>query len=206
MPGQRVQVRHRPGLGLVVGLAGLLLTLLSFTALPWVSDGGQDVSLFDVRDQFEGMDPPSEVAYIVGYARWGWIAVFGLATVALVTSAALVPSSKTARIVISCFIFAVFGLFAIGIGVLANAWDDRGVVGPRIGAGFLLLVAIIAQIAAFADWFTGEMAPDPAFGAWAGFLGLAAVLTGCMMGTRTEPLSAWRPMPAPMSPPAPIRR
>jgi hypothetical protein len=198
MVGQHVPVRHRPGLGLLVGLAGLLLVLLSFTALPWASEGGQDTSLFDIRDQYEGIDPPSEVAYIVAYARWVWIAVLGGAAVALVISAALVPSSKAARIVIGCLVFAVFGLFGAVIGVLANAFDERGVVGPRIGGAFLALVAIAAYTGAYVDGFTGDAAPDAAFGVWAGFLGLAAVLTGCLMGTRTEPMPTWAPTGPPM--------
>jgi hypothetical protein len=182
-------VRHRPGAGLVVGLAGLLLMLLSFVALPWVSQNGQDVSLLDIRDRFEGIDPPSEIAYVVAYARWVWIVVLALAALAVLTSAALVPSSKGARIAIGCVAFGVLGLIGIGIGVLANAFDERGVVGPRIGAGFLALGAIALHTGAYIDLFTGQGAPDAAFGMWAGFLGLALVVTGCMMGTRTEPVN-----------------
>jgi hypothetical protein len=168
--------------------------LVSFVGLPWVSGNGRSVSLMDIRDQFEGIDPPSEVAYVVAYARWVWIVVLALAAVAVLTSAAFVPSSKAARIVIGCVVFAVFGLFGIGISFLANGLDDRGVVGPRVGAGFLALVAIGLHVGAYVDLFTGDAAPDAALGVWAGFLGLALVFTGCMIGTRTEPVNpgpAW---------------
>jgi hypothetical protein len=189
--GAGPQVRHRPGPGLAVGAAGLVLMLLSFIALPWVSQNGESVSLMDIRNQFEGIDPPSEVAYGVTYARWVWIVVLALAAVAVLTSAAFVPSSKAARIVIGSVVFAAFGLLGIGISFLANGLDERGVVGPRVGAGFLTLAAIALHVGAYVDLFTGDAAPDAALGVWAGFVGLVLVFTGCMMGTRAEPVNPW---------------
>jgi hypothetical protein len=193
--GPQVIVRHRPGLGLVVGLAGLLLAILSLTALPWISEGSDDATLSDIRGQFEGIDPPSEVAYVVAYARWVWIVLLVVAAISVLISTALVPSSKGARIAISCVVFAFFGILAIAIGVLVNLWDERGVVGPRINAAFLTTCAIAAHVGAHIDLFTGEGAPDPAFGVWVGHIGLIAVLIGCMIGTRAEPQPAPPPVP-----------
>jgi len=42
------------------------------------------------------------------------------------------------------------------------------------------------------DLFGEDVAPDPALGVWAGVGGLVLVLVGCVMGTRTERLPAYR--------------
>jgi len=64
-PGQRppghgplgpAAVRHRPGAGLVVGLVGLVLLVASLTALPWISVGGEDATLSDLRDAYSALD------------------------------------------------------------------------------------------------------------------------------------------------------
>jgi hypothetical protein len=55
-PAGAAVVRHRPGGGLVLGLIGAIALLLSFTALPWVSAGGEDVTFPDIRDAFEAID------------------------------------------------------------------------------------------------------------------------------------------------------
>jgi hypothetical protein len=165
--------------------------LMSFVGLPWITESGRSVSLMDIRDQFEGIDPPSEVAYVVAYARWVWIVVLAIAAVAVLTSGAFVPSSMAARIVIGCVVWAAFGVFGIGISFLANGLDDRGVVGPRAGAAFLAIVAIGLHVGAYIDLFTGDAEPDAALGVWVGFLGVALVLIGCTMGTRAEPVDPW---------------
>jgi hypothetical protein len=174
-------VRHRPGPGLIVGLSGLLVMLLSFLALPWVSEG-EDVSLSDIRDQFDGVDPPSDIAFIVNYAKGLWGVVLGVAILALVTSS-FVPRSKGARIVIGLLVFAPV---AFWLGALINAIDDRGVVGPRIGGAFLTLLASAFHVGAYVDLYVGEGAADPAYGVFAGFAGLILVFIGCVMGSRVE--------------------
>ncbi len=49
-------VRHRPGFGLVLGLAGAIALVLSLTTLPWVSQGGEEASFSDIRDVYENVD------------------------------------------------------------------------------------------------------------------------------------------------------
>jgi hypothetical protein len=44
--------RHRPGRGLVLGLCGLGALLLSFFGLPWISEGGEDLTFKDLREIF----------------------------------------------------------------------------------------------------------------------------------------------------------
>jgi hypothetical protein len=41
--------RHRPGIGLLLGLAGLVALTLSFTVLPWAVTGGDEVTFPDIR-------------------------------------------------------------------------------------------------------------------------------------------------------------
>jgi hypothetical protein len=55
-PGAATAIRHRPGIGLVVGLVGLGILLLSLTTLPWISSGGTDVTLADIRDELDRGD------------------------------------------------------------------------------------------------------------------------------------------------------
>ena len=42
--------KFRPGAGLVVGILGLVALVLSFTALPWATGGGEEASFQDIRD------------------------------------------------------------------------------------------------------------------------------------------------------------
>jgi len=45
----RTVVRHKPGLGALLGVGGFVMLLLSLTVLPWVSAGGHDTSFSDIR-------------------------------------------------------------------------------------------------------------------------------------------------------------
>ena len=47
-----MRLKHSPGPGLIVGLCGIAALLLSYFALPWVSEGGEDVSFEDIREMF----------------------------------------------------------------------------------------------------------------------------------------------------------
>jgi hypothetical protein len=49
-------VRHRAGVGLVLGAVGVLALVLSLTALPWVSAGGDEATFSDIRDAFDALD------------------------------------------------------------------------------------------------------------------------------------------------------
>jgi hypothetical protein len=53
-------VRHRPGFGLVLGLAGAIALVVSLTMLPWISEGGEDASFSDIREIYENVDDLTE--------------------------------------------------------------------------------------------------------------------------------------------------
>ncbi|MGH9213218.1 MAG: hypothetical protein ACRD2C_21495, partial [Acidimicrobiales bacterium] len=75
---------------------------------------------------------------------------------------------------------------------LATINREPGIV--AFDGGFLSLCAIAAQTGAHVDLFSGDGAPDPAIGVWAGHLGRLAVFIGCLIGTRTEqvaPTGSW---------------
>jgi hypothetical protein len=221
MPGGG-SVRHRPGPGLLMGAIGVLLMVLSLTALPWVSAGGEDATFSDIRDAFDAVDdyygagavtagpalprvqqqelppvgepapvptptavdPPSN-DFIEIYADMGWIVELAILVMAVVFATWLVPASKSGRM--------VTGFITAGIvGLAVNAADNEGSVGPRVCGALAALMGIGLHAFALLDLFGDEYAPDPAWGVWAGVLGLLLVLTGCCMGTRVERGPAYR--------------
>jgi hypothetical protein len=52
------------------------------------------------------------------------------------------------------------------------------------------LVAGGLYAAALYEFFGSDYASDPAYGVWAGAGGMAAVLVGCLVGTRRRPATA----------------
>jgi hypothetical protein len=216
-------VRHRPGPGLALGLAGLVLLLLSLTVLPWVSEGGEDASFGDIRDAFDAADdygtsvepamsgvrqqelppigepvePPipeytvpeyptpspsatsSETDFIELYVDLLWISVVVMGAVAVLFATWAVPRSKSGRMVTGFLIAGVVGL-------AINAADEEGTVGPRVSGALVTLLAGGLHTFAVFDMYGDDYAPDPAWGVWAGFVGLLLVLIGCVMGTRID--------------------
>jgi hypothetical protein len=62
-----MRLKQSPGLGLVVGLCGIAALLLSYFALPWISEGGEDVTFDDIRaafhpDESSGSTPDPSVS------------------------------------------------------------------------------------------------------------------------------------------------
>jgi hypothetical protein len=238
--------RHRPGIGLILGLAGAAALVLSLTTLPWISGGGQDVSFSNIREAYEHIDDRTESpltagtgsagqaptdssggsvdpsvtsttavegggslgvpvdppdlpstdqvvddaentgknTYLEFYTKWGWIGVLAGVSLAILFTTLVVPSNKAGRM-LTCFFTA--GM----LGLLINAADDEGKVAPRV-CGALMTLAM-AGLHGVAIWalFSEDLAPDPAVGVWAGAAGLAAVLVGCIAGTRHERVSAY---------------
>jgi hypothetical protein len=83
------------------------------------------------------------------------------------------------------------GFFMAGmIGVGLNAADDEGSVAPKLCGALMTLVAAGLHGAAIWSLFSGEFAPDPATGVWAGVAGLVIVFVGCIVGTRRERVNA----------------
>ena len=174
-------VRHRPGAGLVLGLIGLALLLASLTALPWISSGGEDATFSDIRDALDEAPSSNSVAtdYIETYAAGGAWIVMGLAVIAVLFTTWAVPRSKAGRI---CTGLLVAGL----IGVAANAADDKGTFGPRISGTVAAGLCLLMHGYAVNDLFNDDFMPDPAWGAWAGVVGVVLVGVGCLVGTRIE--------------------
>lgn len=191
-------VGHRPGPGAIVAVVGLLLFFLAVTALPWASAGDQDATRSDFQEAYEAAQDAGaefEDEYLGIYAKWLWILMLVFLGVAVLFSTLVVPSSKAGRLVIG---FLTGGV----VGLVLNAIDDDGRVGPRVTAALqVILVSVIHGIAMFMI-FDGPNEPDPAIGIWAGFAGLAVVLFGCVIGTRVERgAPTYMPPPMPVAPP-----
>jgi len=174
-------------MGLVIGLIGLALLLASLTALPWVSSGGEDATFSDIRDAFDQSPSSSTVAtdYIETYAAGGAWIVVGLAAMAVLFTTWVVPSSKAGRV--------GTGLLVGGLlGVVVNAVDDKGTFGPRISGVAAAGLCLLMHGYAVNDLFNDDFAPDPAWGAWAGIVGVVLVGVSCLVGTRTERVPSYR--------------
>jgi hypothetical protein len=50
--GVPMRLKQSPGTGAIVGLVGIAFLLLSYFALPWISQGGESVSFTDMREAF----------------------------------------------------------------------------------------------------------------------------------------------------------
>lgn len=70
------QVTERPGVGLALVLAGIVLALTSLLALPWVDapEGFDDATLLDVRSDVSDAPEPTEVIPDFGWWYIDWIA------------------------------------------------------------------------------------------------------------------------------------
>lgn len=192
------------GFGALAGLAGLTCVLLALMVLPWFTAGGQDVHLSDLRAAFEdgeGLTEPesgvsgdgperslpddltspgqvtdavedgvrdaagdaADAAVDTGKARYLelyterlWVVVAAGAALAVVFSTILAPRS-----------------FALSL-----------LLGFRRLSGVVTVLAGSAHGAALWFLFTGDGAPEPAYGVWLGLAGFAAVLGGCVIGPK----------------------
>jgi hypothetical protein len=194
----------RPGYGLLLGATGLLSLCLSLFVLPW-AEGGRDVTFPDIRDAYAAMDdqaPPSVVSgtgaalpdgpnpvegvgsfgtdYLEIYLEGIWALVLGVSVVAVVVAALWVPATQPGRMMLG---FACAGV----LGLAANAADKRGHVAPRLVGAVLAGAALVAHVWAVRRLFGQDGAPDPTVGVWAGPVGLALVVVGCIVGTRAVP-------------------
>ncbi|HET6948888.1 MAG TPA: hypothetical protein VFI47_00830 [Acidimicrobiales bacterium] len=192
------------GFGALVGVAGLACLLAALLALPWFEAGGREVTLSDLREAFtlaetdpddlvpgdtggtlpdlsEGVPSPEQVSdaveqqardaaaetaasvidsgrsrYLELYTDVLWMVVAGAAALAVVLSTILSPRS-----------------FALSLLIGLRGLSAAATVAAGIAHGVALWVV-----------FSGEGAPDPAFGVWLGLGGLAAVLLACIVGPK----------------------
>ena len=191
------------GFGALFGLAGLGCFVVALVVLPWFRVGDRDVGLHDIADSFavaetdpgdvvpgagegsaetgDGLPTPAELA---GTAEQG-------ARDAAGEVAAEAIDSTRARYLD----FYTDTLWMGAIAAAAAAVVLSTLLAPRSLALSLLLgfrtVAGLATVAAagahgVALWvvFSGDGAPDPAWGVWLGVGGLAGVLLGCIIGPK----------------------
>ena len=188
-PGEAAHLRHRPGAGAVVAAVGLLMVFLSLFGLPWISSDDRDVSFPDIREAFEVADDAGSGVgpggggttgdYLEWYAEWIWLAVLAILALAIVVSTLLVPTSVAARVIVG-------GLTVGVVGAVVMALDKEGTVGPKL-CGALITVMAMGLHGFFVVELFDEMAEaSPAYGVWVGVVGLVVVMTGCIIGTRTE--------------------
>jgi hypothetical protein len=187
------QVRHLPGMGAIVAVVGLLIFLVSVASLPWARVGGEDVTRSDVVDayEYEQENDLDDVDYVGEYATSWWMLVAGVLALAVLFSTLVVPPSKAGRMVTG---------FVLGslVGLAVNAADNDGRVGPRISAALAIFgAAAVHGLAQFL--LLGDLQdPDVGIGIWGSVVGLAVMLTGCSLGTRTvQAPAAGLPAPAP---------
>jgi hypothetical protein len=128
--------------------------------------------------------PSAENTYLEAYTSFGWIGVISGVCLAVLFATLLVPSSKAWRMVTGFLTASILGL-------ILNAADSDGTVGPRVSGAIAALVASVGHGVAIYSLFSEEFAPDPAVGVWVGVAGLAAVVVGCIMGTRSEQVQAY---------------
>jgi hypothetical protein len=194
--GPRTVVRHRPGIGLALGLVGIAMLLLSYFALPWASGGGVEADFSDIRDVYSQTSdygvPVSASAsdtnaeFMELYVEVIWYGIVAMAIVAVVFATWLVPRSRGVRGVIGFLVGGVLGL-------VINIVDEHGKVGPRLTGALLGLVCLAVHGYALSIVFGEDYSPDPAIGVWSGAAGLVVVIVGCLVGTRSErvPATGW---------------
>lgn len=189
--GVPLRLQHSPGKGLAIGLAGILALLLSYFALPWISEGGQDVMFEDIRQAFHPEESSTatidagaassddDTDELEAYTDWGWTTVLYLSIAGVVFAAWLVPRDRVGRLVTGTLTIPCLGW--------VNLFDREGASAPRVlstlGAAFVVLEVVGNAYNIFWD---GSGAPDPAIGAWLGVAGSIAVLVACVIGTERE--------------------
>jgi hypothetical protein len=117
------------------------------------------------------------------YAKGLCWALLVVASLAVLTATLWVPRTKGGRMGTG---FLTAGLVGLGI----NALDERGRTAPRVTGALVATACLGAHVTAVLQMFDADGAPDPAIGAWAGAVGLAIVVVGCIVGTRTRTRSA----------------
>jgi hypothetical protein len=98
---------------------------------------------------------------------------------AVVFSTLFVPSSHAGRVVIGTLTGGLLGAIIMAV-------DKEGRVAPRVNGAIITGLATIMHVVAVNQMFDDAMHVDPAYGVYVGYAGLAAVLVGCIIGTRTE--------------------
>src|SRR5688572_15672637 len=77
-PGPRTE---RPGAGLALAAAGIVLGLLCLLTLPWAEGGGETATFMDIRDAVSGAPDPTDIVTEVGWWYLSWAAFTAFAVV-----------------------------------------------------------------------------------------------------------------------------
>jgi len=191
------------GAGAFFGVVGLGCFLAALMVLPWFEAGDQEVTLAGIRSAFtipetrpedvlpgsEGEPPPAEGP--IPTPGEVTDAVEDAARDAAAEAAASAIDTGKARY-LELYVERLWFLAAVGVG-LAVLFST--VLAPRSFAlslllGFRRLSGVVTVFAGLAHgaalWivFSGDGAPDPAFGVWLGLVGLGSVLLGCIVGPK----------------------
>jgi hypothetical protein len=181
------------GAGALFGVAGLICFLLALVVLPWFRAGGQEVALSDLRSAFsvpetqpedlpgandeeasptgaDGVPSPDEVRETVEDE---------VRDAAAEAAANAIDTGKTRYLELYVERLWIFAAIAVAVAVASAL-----LLGFRRLAAFVTLLAGGVHAAALWVVFTGDGAPDPAFGVWLGLGGLAAVFVGCLLGPK----------------------
>lgn len=181
------------GAGALVGVVGLACFLLGLVVLPWFEAGGQEVALSDLRTAFtlpetdpadlpgandeeasptgaDGVPTPDEVSEAVEDE---------VRDAAAQAAADAIDTGKTRYL--ELYVERVWGFAAIAV---ALAVLFGALLGFRRLSGLVTVLVGAAHGAALWIVFTGDGAPNPAFGVWLGLFGLAAVLVACIIGPK----------------------
>jgi hypothetical protein len=202
---RRSGVRLPVGAGALVGLAGLTCFLLALLVLPWFSVGDQDVTLPDIRTAFtvgetQDADPVPEPADAVpstppddGIPSADEVsdAVEQQVRDAAAQAATTVIDTGKARY-LELYVERLWIGVAVGVAlavVFSTILAPRSmalslILGFRRLSGVVTVLAGVVHGAALWVVFSGDGAPDPAFGVWLGLVGLGGVLIGCILGPR----------------------
>jgi len=199
--GDLVRGANRPGVGALVAVAGLVLFALSLLVLPWVHQGGEDLTLADlgriigeVNDDNGAFAPQSFKAdFLENYAEQLDVRLVVVLAVVVGASTVVVPRSRVVRVVLASSPAWIVlphtppALLACGLLGAVITWLDPGdSMGPKVTA--LVTTVVIGLMHTYVLTIVfGDLdpAPDPAFGVWAGVVGLVAIVAGVAISMAT---------------------
>lgn len=191
------------GAGALVGVAGFACFFLGLVVLPWFTVIGRDVTLSDLRTAFtvpetapedlpgasEG-EPAPEPGALPTPGEVGEAVEDGVRDRATQAAADAIDSGKARYLELYVERLWLPAVIAVGLAVVFStilaprSFALSLILGFRRLAGFVTVLVGAAHGAALWIVFTGDGAPDPAFGVWLGVGGLAAVLVGCILGPK----------------------
>lgn len=188
------------GAGALIGAVGVVCVLLSLMVLPWLTAGGEDVTLADIRSGFAVRDdPPPELAEGVPSTLPDGVPAHGdvqdaveeqVRDAAAGAVAAAVEEGKARYLELYAerlwIAVAAGAVLAVALSTLLSPRSAALslILGFRWLSGLVTLAAAAAHGAALWVVFGSDVAPAVAVGAWLGLAGLGAVFVACIVGPK----------------------